>query len=82
MERRKKGQGGCGITMYGSGHSRVHILLWPKCWISSCLDILHTPMLSDFSSPLMPLATRQAQSHSKLGGGADGRDTCNMLVSC
>ena len=71
-----------GVISPCMGHSRVHLLLWPKCWISSCLDILHTPMLSDFSSPLMSLAKRQAQSHSKLGGGADGRDTCNMLVSC
>ena len=29
-------------------------------------------MLSDFSSPLMPLARRQAESHSKLGEGQMG----------
>ena len=61
-----------GVISPCMGHSRVHLLLWPKCWMSSCLDILHTPMLSDFSSPLMSLAKRQAQSHSKLGEGQMG----------
>ena len=46
--------------MYGSFEITPNSLA--KCWISSSLNILHTPMLSDFSSPLMPLAKRQAQS--------------------